>query len=127
MQTENASLRTLDEQLRAEIANLRKSQQIPLPSPPITHPGTVAVSATILNEVPMDVQPGATPTERKALAKLSKEEDSDFKAQVKESLDEIKNALKVVVQSIAALDTILAPLPKEPSSGKLPRTLISLW
>ncbi|KAH6929186.1 hypothetical protein HPB50_023985 [Hyalomma asiaticum] len=105
MQRENASLRALVEQLRVEIADLRKSQQVPSPSPPITNPGTVAASTTILDEVPMDIQPGAKPTKRRALAKPSKEEDSDFKAQIKDSLDEIKNALKAVVQSIAALDS----------------------
>ncbi|KAH7978858.1 hypothetical protein HPB49_007092 [Dermacentor silvarum] len=67
--------------------------------------GAVAASATILDEVPMDVQPGAKPTKRRALANPAKDEDADFKTQVKDTLAEIKNALKAVVQSIAALNS----------------------
>ncbi|KAL1433942.1 hypothetical protein MTO96_012081 [Rhipicephalus appendiculatus] len=53
----------------------------------------------------MDVQPGAEPTKRRALVKPAKDENAHFKTQVKDTLDEIKNALKAVVESTAALDS----------------------
>ncbi|KAH8025071.1 hypothetical protein HPB51_002967 [Rhipicephalus microplus] len=105
MQRENANLRAIVEQLRAEIADLRKSQQVSSPSPSNTVTCTEATSDASQDEVPMDVHPGAKPTKRRALAQPANNEDRDFKTEVKETLNDIKNALRAVVESIAVLDS----------------------
>ncbi|KAL3219786.1 hypothetical protein MRX96_005556, partial [Rhipicephalus microplus] len=105
MQRENANLRAIVEQLRAEIADLRKSQQVSSPSPSNTVPCTEATSDASHDEVPMDVHPGAKPTKRRALAQPANNEDRYFKTEVKETLNDIKNALMSVVESIAVLDS----------------------
>ncbi|KAL3253186.1 hypothetical protein MRX96_054651 [Rhipicephalus microplus] len=96
--------RVIVEQLRAEIADLRKSQ-VSSPSPSNTVPCTEAASDASHDEVPMDVQPGAKPTKRRALEQPAKNEDANFKTQVMDTFNEIKGALRMVVESIAALDS----------------------
>ncbi|KAH8034169.1 hypothetical protein HPB51_021559 [Rhipicephalus microplus] len=105
MQRENANLRAIVKQLRAETADLRKSQQVSSPSPSNTVSCTEAASDASHDEVPMDVQPAAKPTKKRALEQLANNEDTDFKTQVKNTLNEIKKALKAVVESIAVLDS----------------------
>ncbi|KAH7931694.1 hypothetical protein HPB51_029722 [Rhipicephalus microplus] len=105
MQRENSNLRAIVEQLKAEIADLRKSQHVSSPSPSNTVPCTEAASDANHDEVPMDVQPGAKPTKRRALEQPANNEDRDFKTQVKDTLNDIKNALRAVVESIAVLDS----------------------
>ncbi|KAH8025926.1 hypothetical protein HPB51_014259 [Rhipicephalus microplus] len=116
MQRENANLRAIVEQLRAEIADLRKSQQVSSPSPSNTVPCTEATSDASHDDVPMDVHPGAKPTKRRALAQPANNEDRDFKTEVKETLNDIKNALRAVVESIAVLDSRVTKI--EADQGK---------
>ncbi|KAL3207274.1 hypothetical protein MRX96_052703 [Rhipicephalus microplus] len=97
--------RAIVKQLRAEIADLRKSQQVLSPSPSNTVPCTEATSDASHDVVPMDVHPGAKPTKTRALAQPANNEDRDFKTEVKETLNDIKNALRAVVESIAVLDS----------------------
>ncbi|KAL3207381.1 hypothetical protein MRX96_010172 [Rhipicephalus microplus] len=98
MQRESANLGAIVEQLRAEIADLRKSQQVSSPSPSNTVPCTEAASNTSHDEVLMDVQPGAKPTKKRVVEQPANNEDTDFKTQVKDTLNEIKKALRVVVE-----------------------------
>ncbi|KAH8037803.1 hypothetical protein HPB51_017303 [Rhipicephalus microplus] len=97
--------RAIVEQLRAQIADLRKSQRVSSPSPSNTVLCTEATSDASRDEVPMDVHPGAKPTKRRALAQPANNADRDFKTEVKETLNDIKNALRAVVESIAVLDS----------------------
>ncbi|KAH8009808.1 hypothetical protein HPB51_019877 [Rhipicephalus microplus] len=105
MQREIANLRAIVEQLRAEIADLRKSQDVLSPSPSNTVPCTEATSDASHDGVPMDVQPGAKPTKKIALERPANNEETDLKTQVKDTLNEIKSALRAVVESVAVLDS----------------------
>ncbi|KAL3228266.1 hypothetical protein MRX96_024022 [Rhipicephalus microplus] len=75
------------------------------PSPSNTVPCTETTSDASPDEVPMDVHPGAKTTKRRALAQPANNEDRDFKTEVKDTSNDIKKALRAVVESIAVLDS----------------------
>ncbi|KAH8022979.1 hypothetical protein HPB51_008909 [Rhipicephalus microplus] len=93
------------EQSGSEDHNELEGGSLPVVGLPEPLPCTEATSDASHDEVPMDVHPGAKPTKRRALAQPANNEDRDFKTEVKETLNDIKNALRVVVESIAVLDS----------------------
>ncbi|KAH7965090.1 hypothetical protein HPB49_003304 [Dermacentor silvarum] len=116
VQKENASLSSMVEQLRAEIAELRKEGEtcsLPPPAPsPLPPPAVVADEITNA-EVPMDAQSDTRATKKRALDKQARSEEDDFCTPFKDSLAEVKDALKQLTKAVASLNTRMAKLKKD--------------
>lgn len=117
IQKENATLRGIVEQLRAEIAEMKgaKVAKATPPSQPNRPVENVGESPTA--EVPMDTHSEVRPAKRKATTEHVRNEELDFRVQITDSLTDIKDTLRQMAEAMASLTARTSKLEEE--VGKL--------
>ncbi|KAH6936080.1 hypothetical protein HPB50_013092 [Hyalomma asiaticum] len=115
IQTENATLRSIVEQLRAEIAEMKEAKAVKaaLPSRPNRPVETLGESPA----VPMDTHSEVRPAKRKGPSEQVRNEELDFQMQIADSTAEIKEPLKHMAEAMASFSARTSKL--EEDVGKL--------
>lgn len=115
IQKENATLRSIVEQLRAEIAEMKGARAVKaaLPSQPNRPVENLGESPA----VPMDTHSEVRPAKRKAPSEQIRNEELDFQMQITDSIAEIKETVKHMAEAMASFSARTSKLEEE--VGKL--------
>lgn len=102
LERENASLRNAFEQLKAEIAEMKragKAQPAQQPLPPVTE------TAETPMEIPTETPATGRPAKKRALSKPIRDEGFDeLRAELREFQSDLRNALKALSEAVSALN-----------------------
>ncbi|KAL1443882.1 hypothetical protein MTO96_045779, partial [Rhipicephalus appendiculatus] len=116
IQKENAALRSIVEQLKAEIAEIKGAKVVKAapPSRPIKSVENLGESQ--IADVPMDTHSDVRPAKRKATTEHIRN-DLDFRVHITDSLADIKETLRQMTEAMASLGARTSKLEEE--VGKL--------
>lgn len=93
IQKENATLRSIAEQLKAEIAEIKGAKVVKAAPPSRPYGPVENIGESPIAEVPMDTHSEVRPAKRRANTEHIRNEELDFQVQTTDSLAEIKGTL----------------------------------
>ncbi|KAH8008729.1 hypothetical protein HPB51_003376 [Rhipicephalus microplus] len=113
IQKENATLRSIVEQLKAEITEIKGAKVMNAAPPSRPNRPVENIGESLIAEVPMDTHSEVRPAKRKATNEHMRNEELDFQVQTTDSLAEIKKTFKQMTEAMTSLGARTSKLEEE--------------